>query len=352
MKISAETPLGKGSFSGQYTDANYFAPVARGKVMRMTQPVFESNGTGSNVRIRRREYVHDVPSSENFTATYLAVNPGLTSTFPWLSKIAINYEKYKFHILRFGYETEASTSTSGSIMMAFEYDVHDPSPLNKQEMMGLNGATRSPAWTPQYCEADPDVLLRQQRLVRMGSVPPTADPTLYDVASFYLATSGLPTTGTLIGELYVEYDIELYIPNVVSANEVATTQSVSVMSSGNYIVSPAPTKVGELRCLIGITNELILPRAGSYLVTVCPRYSAAANSETLTVAGSLFAQVSSGNIVTASGALVKSYSYSVVAPNVNGTVLLFSRGGTLGTITDCSVIVTYSSSDVVSNSVV
>lgn len=62
---------------------------------------------GKTTIIRNREYITDIigPSSGGlptlFNNTVFSLNPGIATTFPWLSAIASSYDTYKFHGLVF-----------------------------------------------------------------------------------------------------------------------------------------------------------------------------------------------------------------------------------------------------------
>lgn len=179
--------IGSGGFGLQYSDSNVIAPVAKGNTVRMVNPVFSTSPQG-NTRVRKREYFGDVEGNISFEVDRFAINPGVKGTFPWLSGIAERYEKYRFHALRFSYEPIVATSISGAIMTGIEYDVHDSSPGSKLEFMAMDGATRAPPWNQSKTEGKRSQLTTM-RLVRTGSVPVSADRTLYDVGDFLFATS-------------------------------------------------------------------------------------------------------------------------------------------------------------------
>jgi hypothetical protein len=66
-----------------------------------------------------------------------AINPGQAATFPWLSSIAKNYEKFKFLMLEFytvpqvsGFATAGQT---GEVVLSVDYDASDAAPANYQQ---------------------------------------------------------------------------------------------------------------------------------------------------------------------------------------------------------------------------
>jgi len=87
---------------------------------------------GQSVVVRHREYITDVTSAENFTVDLtVPLNPGLASSFPWLSTIAQQYQEYTWKGVIFEYvstsgDVVASSNTAlGTVMMA-TLPLHQP----------------------------------------------------------------------------------------------------------------------------------------------------------------------------------------------------------------------------------
>jgi len=89
------------------------APVAKSRTVKTNKPKIKTLSNGDCV-ITHREYVADILAGANnpsaFNVTTFPVNPGQSSSFQWLSRIAANYESYQFQSLSAEYETEAPTS--------------------------------------------------------------------------------------------------------------------------------------------------------------------------------------------------------------------------------------------------
>jgi hypothetical protein len=90
--------------------------------------------------IEEDEYIAEVtPSNEpNFANVAYSVNPGQVATFPWLSTIAKNFEKYEFEYLEFYYKREvseyASNGQTGKVILSFETDASDAPPTTKTQI--------------------------------------------------------------------------------------------------------------------------------------------------------------------------------------------------------------------------
>lgn len=200
------------------------APAANGYVARVRQAKLKSSRNGT-VTVCHREYVTDVlPQQEIEGAFQLLVshhiNPGNPLLFPWLSEIATRFESYKFSKLRFVYEPQSPTSSSGTVMLVTDYDEADSAPTSKTQFMAFKGGVRSPPWFTCAFEADPaDLSKRTTYFVRNSSQAATGnDSRLYDTGQFYLAYEGDTAAGGFsAGELYVDYEVTLMTPALESS---------------------------------------------------------------------------------------------------------------------------------------
>lgn len=214
------------------------APVSVSRVRRQTAPSIQMAGNGEKCRIRHREYVAEVSGSTSFATTSYVMQPGLQTLFNWLAAIAGQFEKYRFLAVRFCYETENATSQGGSIMYAFDWDVLDTAPLSKQELMSMKSSVRAAPWQEFCLELDMRDAQKDWYYTRSGSVPSGADAKLYDMGNLVVASQNASGAS---GELYIEYDIELIVPQqnqspisgrVVGAGTMSATQLIG--TSGAY----------------------------------------------------------------------------------------------------------------------
>lgn len=245
------------------------APLAQSRPMRTGNPSVSGSpysGDG-RVRIRHREYLRDVSGSVNFSANLIPINPGLSTVFPWLSVMAANFESYLFHKLSFDFETQKSASTSGSIMMAVDYDASDAIPVNKQQLMAYHNAVRSAVWAECSFRGDrPDLMkFGQQRFVRSGAPAANLDIKTYDVGNLVVATQGEADTSA-IGELYVDYDVELITPqfnvDLISSNSVRVNSGSSTSRANPFT---NVTLIGGLPVAASVAT-LTFNKPGVYLM--------------------------------------------------------------------------------------
>lgn len=183
--------------------------------------VVNSINRDNGVILRHREYLGDIPATVVFTVQSFLINPGLSSTFPWLSQIANSYEQYRIRGMLFEFNStssdallSAATSTAlGSVVMQTDYDVADLPPTSKRQMLNSEWSCSSkPSCTfihPIECkknQSTPSLLYTRGAI----AVPAGFDQRLYDFARFNIATEGMQAAGGVLGELWITYELELF----------------------------------------------------------------------------------------------------------------------------------------------
>lgn len=162
-------------------------------------------------KVKHSEYLFDLPGSVEFAQTSLRVNPGDPTSFPWLSRIAQNYEKYVFKKLCFYLKTVTSTVTTGSVIMAFDYDASDAAPISKAAMLQYSGAVRSAPWANCKVVEDRKSVQGVSHYVSAAAGANDAEKRQQDEGVLYVATQG-QASDALVSELWVEYEVELLTP--------------------------------------------------------------------------------------------------------------------------------------------
>lgn len=200
------------------------APLAKTKLAKYTKPKFGNRGSDGRIRISHHEYIKDIQGSVDYAQAATEINPGLPTSFPWLNVIAVGYETYKFVSLKFEFTTSKSATSSGSVMMAVDFDSDDSAPANKTQLLAYNNAVRGPVWNNFTYNCSPQDLHKfNQKFIRFGNLSAGIEKKLYDVGVLYIATAGMSDT-TTIGELHVTYVIELITPQFdLAAYSLATS---------------------------------------------------------------------------------------------------------------------------------
>jgi hypothetical protein len=237
------TVLGSGDYS-------IVGPHPGYNVLFNSNQVPKFSSTRQTNIVSHREYLGDIFGTAGFNNTSYPLNPGVATTFPWLSSIAQNYQQYKFHGVMFEFKsliTDFVTSGApGVVVMATNYNSDVPIYTTKQEMENSEYAVSvKPTCDLMHgveCATNQTVL--SELYIRSGSVPAGQDLRLYDLGNFQFATQANPVQD--LGELWVTYIVEFFKPtlpadvggNVLSANtargSVTITNPFGTTSSGFF----------------------------------------------------------------------------------------------------------------------
>lgn len=254
--------IGKGSAGVVYT-----APTAATRNVITGQP--RMSGGSKSFVIKHREFITDINGAEDFTNAVFPINPGLPAVFAWGSGIAGNYEQYRLRSLAFCYETQAPTTDPGTVMLAIDYDPADTAPGSKSELMAMAGAVRTAVWNRVAVVATPSRRPFEKLYIRNGALGPNLDIKTYDYGVLNIAVQG-STSATAIGELYVEYEIELLTPALDAAEDelyahTANTTSVATNRSSPFATSFAVVG-GGLAVSSVSASTLLFPTAGDFSI--------------------------------------------------------------------------------------
>jgi hypothetical protein len=209
----------------------------------------KSRGSKGGVMVAHREYLGDVTASESFNLNAYNLNPGLSTTFPWLSQMAVAFEEYIIHGLIVEFVSESSdsvlstaaNSALGVVMMAITYDSLDPNFPNKKEMLNYEFAqSRKPSTSfllPMECSRAETPF--HELFVRTTSAPSGSDIRLYDAGVLQIATQGQQANSGTLGELWITYDIEFLKPKFI-VSEVGQLVLADHWSAGSGPTNAAP----------------------------------------------------------------------------------------------------------------
>lgn len=231
-------------------------PVASQRVRGISEPKFSRSAGNGDITVDHEEFISDIVGSQGFLNRGFDINPGLSATFPWLNQMAPLYESYRFEKLEFCYQSSSSSSQTGAVMMAVDYDASDALAPNKQSLAPYRGYVRSAPWKEaNNFSLKEDLSKRSSYYVRTGSVPTNSDVKLYDVGRLNMATQGQINDTDTIGELYVRYRVKLMTPQL-QLNGLGTSTSMKVIASS---LTGALTTTG---------NAPIVPSGNADLLTL------------------------------------------------------------------------------------
>lgn len=297
-------------------------------------------------RFTGSELVASVIGSVAFAATKYAVNPGLAASFPRLSVEASKWEQYCFRKLRYRFVTRTSTSTVGSVILSPEYAVNDPAPASEVQATDTQDAVEDAVWKEVSCDLDVKAMYPSgpRKLIRHGAVP--GDLNLYDSANFYVCT--VEEAGTdAIGKLWVDYDVELFVPQNSSLTAPKSSMvSYAFDSTGQTFTTAVPALVDMdafTEDPLGIGSDssgTYTPPNGMYEVSYCATFrdSSAENFEVILEVlknGAVLsprAQQANNWTATASGSMETSVRAFVSCSGTDTVAIQVTATGAAGTL--------------------
>lgn len=259
------------------------APVAVSQ--RLVAAKAQTRQTKNSVIVSHRELISSsvLGSTSFYNAGEFRLNPGDSTTFPWLSTQAAQYEMYRFRKLVFEYVPFVSTSTAGDVLIVPEYDSTSPAPSSEQAAYDHLGAVIDSCWQSIACKLNPGDLhaLGPRKYVRQGNV--LGDRKTFDSGTLYVFTNN-QSGSSAIGKLFVTYEVEFFTPIKIS-NPVSlgtTYYSLSVSQTFATTVFEAIEWRTTETDPLGITKSpdfltLTLPR-GTYFVQGSVTFSSNATS--------------------------------------------------------------------------
>nr|WPR18156.1 MAG: capsid protein [Chemarfal virus 149] len=286
-----------------------------------TLPKFSSNNRGT--RIVEREFLGDVFSgpvlasgSTTFDRKSYSLNPTDSSTFPWLSKIANQFDQWEPHGIVFEFVSTSSeynglAQSLGAVVMATDYDPYDPAFAEKVEMENSDYAcsTKPSCNLIHGIECDPTE--RPTKILYTQSSNPSMPLTSITLGNFQIATQGLSNTGVTLGELWVSYDITFYKKQLTEeavtlpfiAYSFQPTASVGWLT-GTYITGPT-SKTITVTVVVGTGSRINFnnTQVGSHYEVVLIN----AGSDTL-----------DGNLMSWSGAGLSFIRVTAIQPGTSG----------------------------------
>jgi hypothetical protein len=255
----------------------------------------DHNNRSEHSRFSRSEVIGLISGSTGFSSREYQINPGNATLFPWLSKIAVLYEKYRFHNLHFRFESLgsgfAAAKESGRCVMVTDYNVQSANLVSAADAQMKDPNVPFRPYENAVLRLDPRQLNPEDKYLRGPSYPAGGDPKSFDGGKFFFVTDGTPNTDS-IGNLYVDYDVELFNPQL---SEVAIPQTIytitqrtsdasvpylsTVDTMAPFATGPSPAE-GGLPITYGSGGVWTMP-AGNYEIacSMVIDFSAASGSE-------------------------------------------------------------------------
>jgi len=236
-------------------------------------------GNHAEMVVEYREYLGDLstltvtaststtpvgPDTNLFLKAY-PINPGIATSFPWLSNIARNYEEYIFDGLVYEFVSTTSpynqNSAMGEVIITSQDNVTGPALTTRQQLFN----------TEMCCTArlDKNIMYgieckRPAQVwyyVNATAAPNTTNPNLNNFANVYFGSQVASTfpSNSVLGEVWVTYRVRFRGPIVVSGSDSAlvltTTTTLPLYTNlPDLRIQPVDTTSGVIGT--GIYNVL------------------------------------------------------------------------------------------------
>lgn len=330
--------------TGDYT---MIGPKPQYNILSGQIPKFSS--TYQTNIVCHREYLGDLTGTTAFNNLQYPLNPGLASTFPWLSQIAPNYQQYRFHGIMFEFRpliTDFVTSGApGVVVMATNYNADQTAYISKQEMENSEFAVSVKPTNPlmHMVECDPAETAMKLYNIRTGPVGSNQDLRLYDLGLFQFATQANPIQ--TLGELWVSYCVEFFKPVLALENSVAQADAVHLVRTNVSTANPLGTTTliqsGSLSITIASSTKLIINNATVGINYYISTFFASSNNATNSVVVPTFT-----GATTLSWNALAGVADASIAISTTGTVSTQSDMTCFFTATSPSVTLTFPTSGV------
>lgn len=231
---------------------------------------------GKGTVIRHRDFIGDVVTAANAGDTKIdtyIVQPGLSSTFPWLSAQASSYQQYGMLGMVFEFKSTSgdalnSTNTAlGKVVMATQYDVTEPV---FQGVFQAENSEYAMSFKPSQSCLHPIECAREESFnkllfTRNTAVGANEDPRLYDWCKMSIMTSGMQAASVKIGELWVTYEVLFLKPQIAApiGNTVLTYHGLAPIAG---TVTNAP--FGGMTAAPGSTLRVYNPGGSTSLIAL------------------------------------------------------------------------------------
>lgn len=230
---------------------------------------------GATRVIRKVDFVGEINGTTAFSLGRFAINPGLSTTFPWLAIQAAGWQFYRVRKMQAQFISRVPTTKSGTIFMFPEYSSSDNSPDNAASALNNADCKDGGIIRNLYMDFNPKSmhLTNPWKLIRDAPVASSLEK--YDAAALIVGSWGIDAAddGNPIGQLKLSYEIELASPQAAAGTASAphgsaflkranTAQANGTPIATQFVANPATDGIGVQHLGAG---DYRLPK-GSYKV--------------------------------------------------------------------------------------
>lgn len=241
----------------------------------------DSANLGDGIVVRHREFVANVQGNNSvFQLLGLSaaipgydINPGCGTMFPWLSGIALNYEKYRFEALRFDVVPRNPSSLAGALYAGIDYDWDDIPAATEGQLMSNRGAISSDIWTKVSVPVD-CARINQDMPYRYVAASAKGDSAQRQVFAGYFMIGIAGTAATVSFDIFVDYTVRLSLPALHTVDEsgaVALPEKTLVAGVPNGFVDiPKLPSLQVVTVGVDVPNVPNLVNAKGYRLPLTP----------------------------------------------------------------------------------
>jgi len=216
-------------FSNRATIA---APAAKSKRLASRPPRILKKGKG--LTIAHSEMIGSIVS-HGTTLTYkcdgYVNNPGRFGTYPWLSSIAGNFDRYILRKCVINFISNQPTNIAGRVGIGMDFDSTDPVPADRNEFFSLTHHAQGAPWDSLSLVVPCD---QKPKFINSHTL---SDSKLIDSGSFLFMSDQIVALNSNLGDITVDYVVELLEPQ----QAIYTTQYITgqVVEQAACVANPS-----------------------------------------------------------------------------------------------------------------
>jgi len=231
--------------------------------------------------LENTEFVMQVNSTIGFGQNSLNLNPGLPLSFPWLSKQAVQWEKYHFEYIEFAFVptiTGYDPNAKGTLAIFFDNDVYDGPPGTMNQVQTSQPMAFDLPYKKVILKLNPkfyNISKGTQLMVRDGTSS-TGNRQQYDTGIIYVCTEGQTSSGVLLGNLMVRYKVRFMMPVLEATLSPIRQYTVSQFAVNAFAMSdnvlydlvfdpPNINNYNGIEIPYGPANSSLMMPAGGFL---------------------------------------------------------------------------------------
>lgn len=202
-------------------------------------------------------------SANTFKAQGFVINPGKGDVFPWLSTMAVNYDKYRIRSFLVEVITFSPTSVAGRVGIAYDPDSTDALPYDRTEFFAMDKHMQGPVWQTIMLE------LPTPKTELFVNSHTTTDSKLIDAGQFVVMTDQLASASVSIADVVVHYTVELLKPQQALYQTQYCELSNASRIGGTFLLPPVARGCTISKIYSNdSTQAWLAPPVGAYMVTI------------------------------------------------------------------------------------